>query len=633
MKKTQKEKRMELQYKLDQLLKRVEKPGRYIGGEVNSAVKNPKDVDANFAFAFPDIYEIGMSYLGLQILYNELNKRENIYCQRVFAPAVDMEKLMREENVPLVTLETKMPVKDTDIFGFTLQYEMSFTTVLNMLDLAQIPLYAKERGEEYPLVIAGGPCAFNPEPLADFIDLFMIGDGEKALPALVEKYIECKKAGMSRADFLKEASQLEGVYVPLLYEIKYNDDGTIKELCKLYDKAPLSVKRAILPSVEDVDFPIKPIIPMVEAVHDRAVVETFRGCTRGCRFCQAGMIYRPVRERSKETVLHLAKEQLENTGHDELSLLSLSTSDYSKFEEMTTELIDYTKAENVSLSLPSLRIDRFAFDVLNRIQEYKKSGLTYAPEAGTQRLRDVINKGVTEKDIYESIEQALELGWKHIKLYFLIGLPTETYEDLDGIVEIAKNIKELNYKVNGPKGGRFNLTVSVSNFVPKAHTPFQWEAQNTAEEFAAKHNYLAERLKIKGVTFNYHDNTTSAYEAVFARGDRRTGRLLYEAFKAGCEFDGWTEHFKPDAWETAFEKSGTDRDFYTTRARSFDEILPWDIVDSGISKRFLQNEAKKAYAETTTHDCRLGCVGCGMNGNVECPMAGSLLKGGADDDK
>ena len=594
---------MELQYKLDQLLKRVEKPGRYIGGEINSARKDPNSVDANFAFAFPDIYEIGMSYLGLQILYHELNKRENIFCQRVFAPAVDMEKLMREEDVPLMTLEAKMPLREMDIVGFTLQYEMSFTTVLNMLDLAKIPVFAAERNENDPLVIAGGPCAFNPEPLTDFIDVFLIGDGEDLLPEFVEKYIDCKKKGMAKADYLRELSKLQGVYVPSLYDVKYNDDGTIKELCKLYEEAPLPVTRAILPSIEETDFPVNPIIPMVEAVHDRAVTETFRGCTRGCRFCQAGMIYRPVRERSKERILQLAKTQLENTGHDELSLLSLSTSDYSCFEELATELIDYTKKENVSLSLPSLRIDKFAFDVLNKIQEYKKSGLTYAPEAGTQRLRDVINKGVTEKDIYESIEQALELGWKHIKLYFMIGLPTETYEDLDGIVEIAKNIKELNYKVNGPKGGRFNLTVSVSNFVPKAHTPFQWEAQNTAEEFADKHNYLAERLKIKGVTFNYHDNTTSAYEAVFARGDRRCGRLLYEAFRAGCKFDGWTEHFRPEAWETAFERSGIDKDFYTTRKLEFDEILPWDIVDSGISKRFLINEAQKAVKEEITPDC------------------------------
>lgn len=621
--------KMELQYKLDQLLKRVEKPGRYIGGEINSARKDPNSVDANFAFAFPDIYEIGMSYLGLQILYHELNQCENIFCQRVFAPAVDMEKLMREEGVPLMTLEAKMPLREMDIVGFTLQYEMSFTTVLNMLDLAKIPVFAAERNENDPLIIAGGPCAFNPEPLTDFIDVFLIGDGEKLLPAFVEKYIDCKKKGMAKADCLRELSKLQGVYVPSLYDVKYNDDGTIKELCELYEGAPLPVTRAILPSIEETDFPINPIIPMVEAVHDRAVTETFRGCTRGCRFCQAGMIYRPVRERSKDRILQLAKTQLENTGHDELSLLSLSTSDYSCFEELATELIDYTKKENVSLSLPSLRIDKFAFDVLNKIQEYKKSGLTYAPEAGTQRLRDVINKGVTEKDIYESIEQALELGWKHIKLYFMIGLPTETYEDLDGIVEIAKNIKELNYKVNGPKGGRFNLTVSVSNFVPKAHTPFQWEAQNTAEEFADKHNYLAERLKIKGVTFNYHDNTTSAYEAVFARGDRRCGRLLYEAFRAGCKFDGWTEHFRPEAWETAFERSGIDKNFYTTRKREFDEILPWDIIDSGISKRFLINEAQKAVKEEITPDCRNGCTGCGMNTKVVCPMAGAAKKGRA----
>ena len=615
---------MELQYKLDQLLKRAEKPGRYIGGELNSAKKDPAKVDANFAFAFPDIYEIGMSYLGLQILYHELNKRENIYCQRVFSPAVDMEEMMRAENVPLMSLETKMPIKDMDIVGFTLQYEMSFTTVLNMLDLAQIPVIAAERGEESPIVIAGGPCAFNPEPLADFIDVFLIGDGEALLPKFVEKYIECKKQGMSKADFLHEASKMQGVYVPSLYSVEYNEDGTIKELCKLYDEAQLPVTRAILPSIEELDFPTNPIIPIVEAVHDRAVVETFRGCTRGCRFCQAGMIYRPVRERSKDKILSLACQQLANTGHDELSLLSLSTSDYSKFEELAMELIDHTKKENVSLSLPSLRIDRFAFDVLNKIQEYKKSGLTYAPEAGTQRLRDVINKGVTEKDIYESVRQALELGWKHIKLYFMIGLPTETYEDLDGIVEIAKKIKDINYDVNGPAGGRFRLTVSVSNFVPKAHTPFQWEAQDTAEEFEAKHNYLAEKLRIKGVTFNYHDNTTSAYEAVFARGDRRTGKLLYEAFKAGCKLDGWTEHFNAEGWETAFAKSGIDPAFYTSRKRDFDEILPWDIIDSGISKKFLISEAKKAYDEKTTADCRHGCTGCGMNTKVVCPMAGSL---------
>ena len=612
------------QYQLEALLKRVEKPGRYIGGELHAVMKEPEDIAARFAFAFPDLYEIGMSYLGLQILYHRLNQQDGIFCERVFAPAGDMEALMREENVPLMTLETKTPVKEMDFLGFTLQYEMSFTTILNMLDLGGIPVYAKDRGEDFPLIVAGGPCAFNPEPLADFIDLFLIGDGENALPDLVKKYIECKQNGVcTKEAFLKEACQMPGVYVPRFYEYTYHEDGTIKELCKLYDQAPLPVRRAILPEIESVDFPVEPVIPIVEAVHDRAVVETFRGCTRGCRFCQAGMIYRPVRERSKERILDLAKRQLANTGNDELSLLSLSTSDYSCFEELTMALIDYTKKENISLSLPSLRIDKFAFDVLNRIQEYKKSGLTYAPEAGTQRLRDVINKGVTENDIYQSIEQALELGWKHIKLYFMIGLPTETYEDLDGIVEIAAKIRELNYQVNGPKGGRFSLTVSVSNFVPKAHTPFQWAAQDTPEMFEAKHNYLAERLKkLKGVTFNYHDNKTSAYEAVFARGDRRCSRLLYEAFRAGCRLDGWTEYFNREGWETAFAESGIDVDFYTTRARSFDEILPWDIIDSGISKKFLRNEAEKALAAETTQDCRHGCVGCGMNRNVNCPMEG-----------
>ena len=615
---------MKFDYKLEKLLKRVEKPGRYIGGEINSALKDPAKVDVNIAFAFPDLYEIGMSYLGMQILYNVLNKKDNIYCQRVFAPAPDMEELMRQEGVPLFTLETKTPINEMDFVGFTLQYEMSYTTVLNMMDLGNIPLCSRDRGEDLPIIAAGGPCAYNPEPLADFIDIFVIGDGENALPDLLDKYAQCKKAGMSKIEFLKEACRMEGIYVPSFYEPEYNPDGTIKKICKLYDEAPDSVLRAILPDTESADFPVNPLIPIIEAVHDRAVVETFRGCTRGCRFCQAGIIYRPVRERSKDTVIKLAKAQLANTGHDELSLLSLSTSDYSCFEELAGELIDYTKKENVSLSLPSLRIDKFAFDVLNKIQEYKKSGLTYAPEAGTQRLRDVINKGVTDDDIFNSIEQALILGWKHIKLYFMIGLPTETYDDLDGIADIAKRIIDLNYKINGPKGGRFNVTVSVSNFVPKADTPFQWAAQNTAAEFEEKHNYLARKLRIKGVTFNYHDNTTSAYEAVFARGDRRTGKLLLEAHKAGARLDGWTEYFRPDAWERAFEASGISGDFYTIRERSFDEVLPWDIIDCGVSKKYLINEAKKALDEKTTRDCRLGCTGCGINRYVKCSMDGAL---------
>ncbi len=617
---------MELQKKLDKILKQVEKPGRYIGGEVHSIKKTKEEATERMAFAFPDLYEIGMSYLGMQILYNAVNMRDGLACERVFAPASDMEELMKKEDVPLFTLETKTPLKEMDMVGFTLQYEMSYSTVLNMLSLAQIPLLSKERGEDYPIIAAGGPCAFNPEPLADFIDIFLIGDGEKLLPAVLELHKECKEAGLSKTEFLEKACKLEGVYVPAFYEVSYGENGTIKSLCKLNDNAPDSVLRCIEPSTEILPFPVKPVIPMVEAVHDRSVIETFRGCTRGCRFCQAGMIYRPIRERDKDTILNLAKTQLQNTGNDELSLLSLSTSDYSKFQDMTLELMEYCKAANVSISLPSLRMDKFAFEVLNKIQEYKKSGLTYAPEAGTQRLRDVINKGVTEEDIYTSVEQAISLGWRSIKLYFMIGLPTETYEDLDGIAKIAENIIEINKKYNGPKGGRFNLTVSVSNFVPKADTPFQWERQNTPEEFREKHKYLTEKLKIKGVKFNYHDSYTSVCEAIFARGDRRTGAALLRAHEMGCRLDGWTEHFHPDRWEQAFEETGITADFYAYRERKEDEILPWDIINCGVSKKFLLSEKHKAYGETTTHDCRNGCVGCGINRRVKCEMEGINVK-------
>lgn len=605
---------MKIDNDLRRILNRVEKPARYIGGEVNSVSKDTDSVSVRFGFAFPDTYEIGMSYMGMQILYNILNKNEDIYCERVFAPAVDMEELMRQQGRELFTLETFTPVRELDILGFTLQYELSYTNILNMLELGGIPIYRSMRGEEYPVVIAGGPCAFNPEPLADFIDVFLIGDGEE----LLEQVCMIKKDSASKEDFLKNICDLDGVYIPAFYEPVYNEDGTIKKVEKLYDKAPDRVKRALIKDLDKAEFPVENVVPFIDTVHDRSVVETFRGCTRGCRFCQAGMIYRPVRERKKDTIKGIAKEQLANTGHDELSLLSLSTSDYSKFEELALELMEMCKGQNVALSLPSLRLDSFSFKVLEEIQGYRKSGLTFAPEAGSQRLRNVINKNITEENIFGAVEQAIELGWEHIKLYFMAGLPGETYDDLDGIRDIAERIMDINFRIRGRKGGRFRVTISVSNFVPKPHTPFQWAPQDTPDMFIDKHNFLTKRLRIKGVTFNYHETGTSNLEAVFARGDRRVGRVLAKAHQLGCKFDGWTEHFDAKLWERAFEETGVDPAFYSYRERSYDEILPWDIIDPFITKEFLIRENEKAKNAQVTPDCRQGCAGCGINKYAEC---------------
>ena len=621
---------MRIDKNLERILKRVEKPARYTGGEVNMIRKNPDDVSLRIGFAFPDTYEIGMSYMGMQILYNILNKNEKIYCERLFAPAGDMEALMREDNIKLFTLETFTPADELDILGFTLQYEMSYSNILNMMDLAGIPVRREDRADSmysYPLIIAGGPCAFNPEPLADFVDIFLVGDGEELLEKVCLAFADAKAKKLDRRALLEQAAGLDGVYVPEFYDIEYESGGPIKSVTVLNSIAPERVRRAVVEDIDSAEFPVSSIVPFIYTVHDRAVVETFRGCTRGCRFCQAGMIYRPVRERLPETIKELAMEQLKNTGHEELSLLSLSTSDYSRFEPVATELMGLCRSQNVSLSLPSLRLDSFSFRVLEEIQGYRKSGLTFAPEAGTQRLRDVINKNITEDDIYSAARQAIELGWEHIKLYFMIGLPTETMEDLDGIAEIARKIMEINYDVRGRKGGRFRVTVSVSNFVPKPHTPFQWEAQNTPEEFVEKHNYLSGKLRIKGVTFNYHETATSNLEAVFARGDRRCGRILERAWKSGCKFDGWTEHFKPELWEAAFNETAEElgfengdalEKFYNCRMRTQEEILPWDIIDSFIDREYLISEKRKAESCTVTPDCREGCTGCGVNRYAKC---------------
>ncbi len=605
---------------LDGILKKVEKPARYIGMEQNSVIKDLDKIKVKFAFSFPDVYEVGMSHLGLHILYNLINEEEDFACERVFAPWIDMEEEMRRENLLLYTLESKEEVRNFDFLGFTLQYEMSYTNILNILDLSNIPLLSKDRTDEDPFVIAGGPCAYNPEPIADFIDFFVIGEGEEVTLEILNLYKRHKEDNWDREKFLREISELEGIYVPKYYDIVYNEDNTIKEMVAIEPGVPTVIKKRMIRDLDSMFSPEKMIVPFIETVHDRVSMEIFRGCTHGCRFCQAGMIYRPVREKSPDKIVELAERLIKSTGYENVSLSSLSSCDYSELHLLITKLMDKFEEKKVGISLPSLRLDSSSIDVLREIEKVRKSGLTFAPEAGSQRLRDVINKGITEDDLVNTVSYVFKEGWSTIKLYFMIGLPTETDEDVMGIKNLAYKVKDMFFAMpKEERKGNLKVTASASCFVPKPFTPFQWMGQDTIDEFYRKIYLVKNNIKDNKVTFNYHDPELSYLEAIIARGDRRISKLLLKVWEKGCKFDGWSEHFKYGSWLEAMEEVNIDGHFYANRDRSLEEVLPWDFIKPGVSKDYLAREYKNSLEEKTTPDCREQCRGCGI---VNCTMLG-----------
>jgi radical SAM family uncharacterized protein len=610
-----------LKDKIEKHLLEVQKPSRYIGGEVGSIIKDKSKVDVRFAFCFPDTYDIGMSHLGMKILYSLTNERENYWCERCFAPSEDFEAVMRENDIPLYALESLDPIKDFDFIGFTMQYELSYANVLNMLDLAGIPIFSKDRTQELTqIVIAGGPCVCNPEPLADYFDICVLGEGEEVNLELMDLYYEMKKNGAIRDDFLRKACHIEGVYVPKFYEFVYKEDGTIDHI-ETTNGAPEVIRKRIIKDLDKVYYPDNFVVPFTEIVQDRVSVEVLRGCIRGCRFCQAGFIYRPFREKHADTICKSAKSLCENTGYDEISLASLSTSDHSEIDPMLTKLLDYTVSEKINLSLPSLRVDNFSESLLEKIKRVRKSGLTFAAEGGTQRLRDVINKNVSEEEIMNTCRIAFEGGYSSVKLYFMMGLPTETDEDIVGITELANRIIDLYYSIeNRPKGRGVQISISCATFVPKPFTPFQFEPQDTREMIEHKQKLLLDSVKTKKIKVSYHNPDVSMLEVILAKGDRRLCKAVYAAWKKGCKFDSWDEYFHFDKWLEAFEECGIDTSFYANRRFEYDEILPWDHLDYLVSKEFLIRENKTAHQSKTTPNCRLRCSGCGVNKKVgrEC---------------